>query len=80
MSAYVVILKSEKLIPLRRNCIQNPILNANSLVFHSPNIVDVPNFDLPVEYFFQPDAVACYNARILSEFGKDFGFFGSNKR
>lgn len=72
MSAFVVLLKSKKLISVCENWIKNPILGAQSLVFFSPNNNDVPKFDLEPTYFFQLDNAACYEAHVLKRFGKTF--------
>lgn len=70
MSAFVVILKSNKLVAVQPRWIQDPTLHAETLVYFSPILDSLPNFQAPLMYFFDPEMTACYEARILEDFGK----------
>lgn len=70
MSAFVVILRNDKLISVQKDWIKTPIVGQKSLVFVSPNKCDSPNFDLKISYFFHEQTPACYEARILEPFGE----------
>lgn len=70
MSAYVVILKSGKMISVHKNWLQKPILNKPSRVFFSANFLDVPDFRLKLSYHFDATISACYESRVLNEFGR----------
>lgn len=69
MSAYVVILKNQKMISVRAGWVQNPKINEKSVVFHSPNDGEQPNFTLKPLYFFNDNVAACYQSRVLKKFG-----------
>lgn len=71
MSAFVVILKSEKLISVRDTWVQNQIIGEYSLIFYSPNDEDEPNFELKPSHYHQ-NIISCYEARVLKQFGKYF--------
>lgn len=70
MSFYAILLKDQKLLALKKNWIKNPILNANTSVFFSPNDQDNPNFELKTSYFFKSNVVALYDGYVLKMFGK----------
>lgn len=69
MSVYVVILKSNKLISLGKNWVQNPILNTKSLVYFSADEQEEPNFNSERLFYFQPTVPGCYESEVLKEFG-----------
>lgn len=69
MSAYVVVLRSQKLISVKARWVQNPIINEESVVFYSPNDGEHPNFTSEPLYFFKYDMTACYQSRVVKKFG-----------
>ena len=74
MSVFVVILKCGKLISVKSSWLKTtrPTCYTKSLVFFSPNNQDVPDFGLEQSYYFQPTIPACYESRVVKEFGKFF--------
>lgn len=70
MSAYVVILKCKKLISVKSRWVQNPIINEKSMVFHSPNDGELPNFVSTPLFYFTHEVAACYQSRVVQKFGK----------
>lgn len=70
MSAFVVVLKSNKLVAAQSRWVQDPTLHAETLVYFSPILDGLPNFQAPLKYFFDPQMTACYEARVLEQFGK----------
>lgn len=71
MSAFVVILKSKKLISMRDTWVQNQVIGEYSLISYLPNDEDEPNFELKPSYYHQ-NIISCYDARVLKKLGKRF--------
>ncbi|XP_031639139.1 uncharacterized protein LOC116351196, partial [Contarinia nasturtii] len=68
MPAFVVILKSNKLISVRGSWVEIPILGEESRIFHSPNAKDKANFEIETSHFFHVNETACYIGRIYKHF------------
>lgn len=51
-TAFVVVLENDRLVALKKDWVQNPILNSVTKVFYSPNTDDSSNFELHKMYYF----------------------------
>lgn len=74
MSAFVVVLKSNKLICVPENWLKNTVLNEESLVFFSKN-TQPADFTLKPAFYFDSTVPSCYESRVVERFGLFFNDF-----
>lgn len=68
-TAFVIVLDNKKSIAVKKDWVQNPILDSVAKVFYSPNAEASSNFELPKLYYFNADAASCYTGYVLQKFG-----------
>ena len=68
--AFVVVFQNNKnIIAIQQKWVLDPILNAKTVIYFSPDNNDEPDFTTEPEYHFMWDAPHCYNARVIAQFG-----------
>lgn len=67
---FVVALRQQKLLAIKKQWIENPLLLSFTKIFFSANSQKEPNFALETRYYFNKNCDACYDAYIIKSFGE----------
>lgn len=67
---FVVLLNGGKLLVVKKEWIEYPIVRTISKIFFSPYESSEINFKLPTMQIFSPEETACYLGLVCKHFGK----------
>lgn len=79
MNFFAIYLAHKRIVVVKREWVQNPVVRTESLFFYSKDENAAADFTAQTFYYINKDVSACYNGFILQGFGEyKFNLLGHN--